>query len=148
MKTTTTAPPLPADLEDLLRRRDNGRITPFRRVVIETTGLADPGPVAQTFFMDDDVRAKTELDAVVALVDAKHLPLRLKDSKEAEDQIAFADVILLNKTDLVAADELDRLAPQLVPARRFGDGGRGDQGRGKQDGQQAHRQSPGCAHEN
>jgi len=78
----------------------------FDAIIVETTGLADPAPVAQTFFMDDDVRAKTRLDAVVALVDAKHLPLRLKDSKEAADQIAFADVIVLNKTDLVTPDEL------------------------------------------
>ena len=88
-------------VEGLMRRP--GR---FDAIVVETTGLADPVPVAQTFFMDDDVRAKTSLDAVVALVDAKHLPLRLKDSREAEDQIAFADVVLLNKTDLVSADEL------------------------------------------
>ena len=88
-------------VEGLMRRP--GR---FDAIVVETTGLADPVPVAQTFFMDDDVRAKTRLDAVVALVDAKHLPLRLKDSKEAEDQIAFADVIVLNKTDLVTPDEL------------------------------------------
>jgi G3E family GTPase len=78
----------------------------FDAIIVETTGLADPVPVAQTFFMDEDVRKKTRLDAVVALVDAKHLPLRLKDSREAEDQIAFADVIVLNKTDLVTADEL------------------------------------------
>ena len=78
----------------------------FDAIVVETTGLADPVPVAQTFFMDEDVRKKTKLDAVVALVDAKHLPLRLKDSREAEDQIAFADVIVLNKTDLVTPDEL------------------------------------------
>jgi len=88
-------------VEGLMRRP--GR---FDAIVVETTGLADPVPVAQTFFMDDDVRSKTKLDAVVALVDAKHLPLRLKDSREAEDQIAFADVVLLNKTDLVTPEEL------------------------------------------
>ncbi len=91
-------------VEGLTKRR--GR---FDAIVVETTGLADPVPVAQTFFMDDDVRAKTKLDAVVALVDAKHLPLRLKDSREAEDQIAFADVVLVNKTDLVSAEELGRV---------------------------------------
>ncbi|WP_309084701.1 GTP-binding protein [Chelativorans sp.] len=78
----------------------------FDAIIVETTGLADPAPVAQTFFMDEDVRAKTKLDAVVALVDAKHLPLRLKDSREAADQIAFADVVVLNKTDLVTPEEL------------------------------------------
>jgi G3E family GTPase len=88
-------------VEGLMRRP--GR---FDAILVETTGLADPAPVAQTFFMDDDVRSKTKLDAVVALVDAKHLPLRLKDSKEAEDQIAFADVVVLNKTDLANEDEL------------------------------------------
>lgn len=88
-------------VEGLMRRP--GR---FDAIIVETTGLADPVPVAQTFFMDDDVRAKTVLDAVVALVDAKHLPLRLKDSREAEDQIAFADVVLINKTDLVSPEEL------------------------------------------
>ncbi|CDX61484.1 Cobalamin synthesis protein P47K [Mesorhizobium plurifarium] len=91
-------------VEGLMRRP--GR---FDAIVVETTGLADPVPVAQTFFMDDDVRTKTKLDAVVALVDAKHLPLRLKDSKEAEDQIAFADVVVLNKTDLVSAEELEKV---------------------------------------
>ena len=88
-------------VEGLMRRP--GR---FDAIIVETTGLADPVPVAQTFFMDDDVRAKSSLDAVVALVDAKHLPLRLKDSQEAEDQIAFADVVLINKTDLVTPQEL------------------------------------------
>ncbi|MDQ0996815.1 G3E family GTPase [Phyllobacterium ifriqiyense] len=88
-------------VEGLMRRP--GR---FDAIIVETTGLADPVPVAQTFFMDEDVRKKTTLDAVVALVDAKHLPLRLKDSREAEDQIAFADVVLLNKTDLVTPEEL------------------------------------------
>ncbi|QKV20319.1 CobW family GTP-binding protein [Oricola thermophila] len=88
-------------VEGLMRRP--GR---FDAILVETTGLADPAPVAQTFFMDDDVRAKTRLDAVVALADAKHLPERLKDSREAEDQIAFADVVLLNKVDLVSEEEL------------------------------------------
>ncbi|WP_353644676.1 GTP-binding protein [Mesorhizobium sp. WSM2239] len=88
-------------VEGLMRRP--GR---FDAILVETTGLADPVPVAQTFFMDEDVRSKTSLDAVVALVDAKHLPLRLKDSREAEDQIAFADVVVLNKTDLVTPEEL------------------------------------------
>jgi G3E family GTPase len=88
-------------VEGLMRRP--GR---FDAILVETTGLADPAPVAQTFFMDDEVRSKTRLDAVVALVDAKHLPLRLKDSREAEDQIAFADVVVLNKTDLVSEAEL------------------------------------------
>ena len=88
-------------VEGLMRRP--GR---FDAIVVETTGLADPAPVAQTFFMDDDVRAKTRLDAVVALADAKHLPLRLNDSREAEDQLAFADVVLLNKTDLVDSADL------------------------------------------
>jgi len=91
-------------VEGLMRRP--GR---FDAIIVETTGLADPVPVAQTFFMDDDVRAKTQLDAVIALVDAKHLPLRLKDSREAEDQLAFADVVLLNKTDLVTPEELKRI---------------------------------------
>lgn len=91
-------------VEGLMRRP--GR---FDAIVVETTGLADPVPVAQTFFMDDDVRAKTGLDAVVALVDAKHLPLRLKDSREAEDQIAFADVVVVNKTDLVSPEEVARI---------------------------------------
>ncbi|MEZ5809962.1 MAG: GTP-binding protein [Rhizobiaceae bacterium] len=95
-------------VEGLMRRP--GR---FDAILVETTGLADPAPVAQTFFMDDDVRAKTSLDAVVALADAKHLPLRLRDSREAEDQIAFADVVLLNKTDLVGEDELVALEQRI-----------------------------------
>jgi G3E family GTPase len=78
----------------------------FDAILVETTGLADPVPVAQTFFMDDDVREKTKLDAVVTVADAKHLVARLGDSKEAAEQIAFADVILLNKTDLVSSADL------------------------------------------
>jgi len=78
----------------------------FDAIIVETTGLADPGPVAQTFFVDEDVRARTELDSVTTVVDAKHLPLRLADSREAAEQVAFADQIILNKTDLVSEAEL------------------------------------------
>jgi G3E family GTPase len=78
----------------------------FDGILIETTGLADPGPVAQTFFADADIASKAALDSIVTVVDAKHLPLRLRDSKEAEEQIAFADIIILNKTDLVTLPEL------------------------------------------
>ncbi len=88
-------------LSGLMKRKGK-----FDAIIVETTGLADPGPVAQTFFVDDDVKAKTQLDSVTAVVDAKHLPLRLKDSKEAVEQIAFADQIVLNKTDLVTEAEL------------------------------------------
>ncbi len=78
----------------------------FDAILVETTGLAKPAPVAQTFFADADVRAKTKLDAIVTVVDAKHVAHQLQSSEEAAEQIAFADVILLNKTDLVAAGEL------------------------------------------
>jgi G3E family GTPase len=77
----------------------------FDGIIVETTGLADPAPVAQTFFADDDVKRATRLDAIVTVVDAKHLPARLKDSSEAQEQIAFADIIVLNKMDLVTEDE-------------------------------------------
>jgi G3E family GTPase len=87
---------------DGLRRR-KGK---FDAVIVETTGLADPAPVAQTFFVDENVGRKTRLDAVVTVADAKWLSERLKDAPEAKNQIAFADVILLNKTDLVSADDL------------------------------------------
>ena len=82
------------------------RVGGFDGILIETTGLADPAPVAQTFFMDDDVRAKTHLDAVVTVVDGKHIAERLKDAPEAREQIAFGDVILVNKADLLSDDEL------------------------------------------
>jgi G3E family GTPase len=97
----------------LMKRRDK-----FDGIIIETTGLANPAPVAQTFFVDDTVRARTRLDAIVTVVDAKHLPQRLEDSHEAADQIAFADVIVLNKTDLVTPDELaevERRIRQINP---------------------------------
>ena len=85
----------------------------FDAIIVETTGLADPGPVAQTFFVDDDVRAKAQLDSVTTVVDAKHLPLRLADSHEAVEQIAFADQIILNKTDLVSESELASVEAQI-----------------------------------
>ncbi|MDO9431601.1 MAG: GTP-binding protein [Phenylobacterium sp.] len=88
-------------LSGLMKRKGK-----FDAIIVETTGLADPGPVAQTFFVDDDVKARTQLDSVTTVVDAKHLPLRLADSREAVEQIAFADQIVLNKTDLVTEAEL------------------------------------------
>ena len=95
----------------LMKRQGSGK--GFDAIVIETTGLADPAPVAQTFFMDDDVRAKTRLDSVTTVVDAKHVLLRLEDSKEAREQIAFADQIVLNKTDLVPEAELRHVEARL-----------------------------------
>lgn len=95
------------------------RASPFDGILIETTGLADPGPVAQTFFADDDVSARAQLDSVVTVVDAKNLGARLKDSKEAQEQIAFADVILLNKTDLVSSEELKRVEVSIRAINRF-----------------------------
>ena len=88
-------------VQGLLKRK--GR---FDAILVETTGLADPAPVAQTFFMDEDVRAKARLDAVVAMVDCRHFGETLASAPEAEDQIAFADVVVLNKTDLVDAAAL------------------------------------------
>ncbi|HXJ03357.1 MAG TPA: GTP-binding protein [Micropepsaceae bacterium] len=85
----------------------------FDAIVVETTGLADPGPVAQTFFVDGFLRSKTELDSVTTVVDAKHVELRLADSREALEQIAFADQIVLNKTDLVSEEELRAVEAHL-----------------------------------
>jgi G3E family GTPase len=91
----------------------------FDGIIIETTGLANPAPVAQTFFVDDTVRARTRLDAIVTVVDAKHLPQRLADSHEAADQIAFADVIVLNKTDLVTPEELSSVEAQIRKINKY-----------------------------
>ena len=91
----------------------------FDGIIIETTGLADPAPVAQTFFVDDVVRAKTRLDAIVTVVDAKNLAARLEDSHEAEEQVAFADVIVLNKTDLVTPEELDAVEARIRGINKF-----------------------------
>jgi G3E family GTPase len=94
-------------ITNLMRRRDK-----FDHLVIETTGLADPAPVIQTFFVDEDVSAKTILDAVVTVVDAKHIAQHW-DAEEAQEQIAFADIILLNKTDLVSESELLALEQRI-----------------------------------
>jgi len=88
-------------IDGLMRRKGK-----FDAIIVETTGLADPAPVAQTFFMDENVGRKTKLDAVVTVADAKWLKDRLKDAPEAKNQIAFADVILINKADLVKPEEL------------------------------------------
>ena len=95
-------------IEGLMRRR--GR---FDAIIVETTGLADPAPVAQTFFVDADVKDAARLDAVVTLADAKWLVDRLKDAPEAKNQIAFADVIVLNKTDLVSPAELAEVEARI-----------------------------------
>ena len=85
----------------------------FDRVVIETTGLADPGPVAQTFFMDDEIAESYLLDSVLTLVDAKHADQQLDDRQEARRQVGFADQIFISKTDLVGKDEVDALVHRL-----------------------------------
>src|ERR1700750_958238 len=85
----------------------------FDAIIVETTGLADPAPVAQTFFVDEDVQKNARLDAVVTVADAKWLSDRLKDAPEAKNQIAFADVIVLNKTDLVSKAELAEVEARI-----------------------------------
>ena len=101
-------------LGNLMKRRDK-----FDYVLVETTGLADPGPVAQTFFMDDEIAAEFSLDGIVTLVDAAHINQQLGRSDESTEQIAFADVLVLNKTDLVGADELDSLEARLRGMNRM-----------------------------
>ena len=95
-------------LGNLMKRRDK-----FDYVVVETTGLADPGPVAQTFFMDDEISSEFSLDGIITLVDTFHINQQLGRSDESTEQIAFADVIVLNKTDLVKETELDKLEARL-----------------------------------
>ena len=87
-------------------------------IIIETTGLADPSPVAQTFFVDDELKSRSRLDAIVTVVDAKHLLARLEDSHEAEEQVAFADVIVLNKTDLVTPAALAAVEDRIRSINR------------------------------
>jgi G3E family GTPase len=85
----------------------------FDAIIVETTGLADPGPVAQTFFVDGYLKTRTILDSVTTVVDARHILLRLADSREAAEQIAFADQIVLNKTDLVSVQDLNEVEKRL-----------------------------------
>ena len=95
-------------LDGLMKRKGK-----FDAIIVETTGLADPAPVAQTFFVDEDVQKHARLDAVVTVADAKWLSARLKDAPEAKNQIAFADVIVLNKTDLVSKAELAEVEARI-----------------------------------
>ena len=95
-------------VEGLMKRKGK-----FDAIIVETTGLADPAPVAQTFFVDADVQEAARLDAVVTVADAKWLIDRLTDAPEAKNQIAFADVIILNKTDLVGKDELEEVEARI-----------------------------------
>jgi G3E family GTPase len=115
-------------LSDLAEKRRKGELS-FDRVVIETTGLADPGPVAQTFFMDDEVAESYSLDSILTLVDAKHADQQLDDRQEARRQIGFADQIFISKTDLVDDETVEALIHRVkhmnprAPQRKvnFGD---------------------------
>ena len=95
-------------IEGLMRRKGK-----FDAIIVETTGLADPAPVAQTFFVDEEIGRKAKLDAVVTVADAKWLKDRLRDAPEAKNQIAFADVILINKTDLVSDADLREVEARI-----------------------------------
>ena len=95
-------------IEGLMRRKGS-----LDGILVETTGLADPAPVAQTFFVDEDVRQNTKLDAIVTVVDAKHVLDELESAHEAQEQIAFADVVILNKTDLVGSEGLSAVKGRI-----------------------------------
>lgn len=101
-------------LGSLMRSKDR-----FEHILIETTGLADPGPVIQTFYVDDEIQDQLALDGVVTMVDAGHVRLHLHDSHEAQEQIAFADTIVLNKTDLLDDKDLDKLERRIRSMNRF-----------------------------
>ena len=103
---------LRATLQSLAEKQRKGELD-FSRVVIETTGVADPGPVAQTFFMDDEVASSFLLDSILTLVDAKHADQQLNDRQEARRQVGFADQIFISKSDLVSAEALDALQHRL-----------------------------------
>ena len=95
-------------LRKLLRRRKK-----FDYMLIETSGLTDPGPVAQTFFVDEHLKRKVRLDGIVTIVDAKHVWLHIDEREELREQIAFADVVLLNKTDLATETEMEELESRV-----------------------------------
>jgi G3E family GTPase len=99
-------------LGTLKEKRDKGTLK-FDRVVIETTGMADPGPVAQTFFTDEEIGNYYLLDSIITVVDAKHAAKQLDEFHEAQEQVGFADKILMSKTDLVAADEVETLSKRI-----------------------------------
>jgi G3E family GTPase len=103
---------LRSTLQDLAAKKRRGELD-FDRIVIETTGLADPGPVAQTFFMDEEIAESFLLDSILTLVDAKHAATQLNDRQEARRQVGFADQIFISKTDLVAKDEVEALMHRL-----------------------------------
>ena len=103
---------LRATLRDLAEKKRKGELV-FDRVVIETTGLADPGPVAQTFFMDDEIAESYLLDSILTLVDAKHAATQLNERQEARRQVGFADQIFISKTDLVSPEEVSALTHRL-----------------------------------
>ncbi|MEY3202007.1 MAG: hypothetical protein RIR70_1557 [Pseudomonadota bacterium] len=115
-------------LGELHEKRQIGRLH-FDRVIIETTGLADPAPVAQTFFVDEDIGQHYLLDAIVTMVDAKHASQQLDEHHEAQEQVGFADRILITKTDLAQADEIAQLRERLVrmnPRARVGEARHGE----------------------
>ena len=97
----------------LLAAKKRKGLLDFERIVIETTGLADPGPVAQTFFMDEEIAETYLIDSIITLVDAKHAMQQLDDRQEARRQVGFADQIFLSKTDLVSAEDVDALTHRL-----------------------------------
>jgi G3E family GTPase len=99
-------------LGSLKEKRDRGALK-FDRVIIETTGMADPGPVAQTFFTDEDIGNYYLLDSILTVVDAKHAPAQLDEFREAQEQVGFADRILMSKTDLVPEDEAAKLVERI-----------------------------------
>ncbi len=99
-------------LGELAEKKRTGKLK-FDRVIIETTGMADPGPVAQTFFMDEDINAQYVLDAVVTVVDAKHAQQQLDSNAQAREQIGFADRILISKTDLTPEEETQKLLSRM-----------------------------------